>query len=45
LLRGNPNTEVSGEVDLLGYVVPAGKMVRWKVLSGPVPQDAAWPAR
>ena len=39
---GDPNTEVSAQVDLLGLPVAAGTVVRWRVVSGPTGPDAAW---
>jgi len=40
---GTVNTEVTASITL-SVVVPTGQMVRWQVLSGPVPVNAAWRA-
>jgi len=42
LPSGPANTEVSGTADLTHVQVPAGSVVRWKIMSGPIPEAAAW---
>jgi hypothetical protein len=39
---GSANTEVAATVDLGEYLVGAGQSVRWKITSGPAPEEAAW---
>jgi hypothetical protein len=41
---GPANTEVSATADLTGLVVRTGQVVRWKITSGPQPENAAWVA-
>jgi len=40
---GTVNTEVTASVALSGVVAP-GELVRWQILSGPAPVNAAWGA-
>jgi len=42
LAAGSANTEVIGSVDIGGLVVHAGSVVRWQIVSGPIPEQAAW---
>lgn len=44
IAAGSANVEVSGQLDLAGYVVPAGQAVRWQITSGPAPENAMWMA-
>ena len=41
---GMANTPVTVTADLGGLTVGAGQTVRWKITSGPAPEDAAWQA-
>jgi hypothetical protein len=44
LPAGTANQDATVTTDLGAYAVPAGATVRWKITSGPAPEDAAWHA-